>query len=117
MKLHVMQGHAGRYRIVCHGPITAGNNSAGFAWSAVHVRANAPVSVLTQGTGPGQTTSAEITAIAAGTTIEAEFYYDEDLGMTTAQRNAALDALATEVLANKNADIVQSLKWFGATRA
>lgn len=118
MRLHVLgQSEPGSYTIVVHQATPAGNNSAGFSWASVLVAAGKAQSVLTVGTGPGQTTQAEIDAIEAGTIIEGVFGFTDNPAWSPAQRNSELDAQATARLSNLVDRLASELKWYGATRS
>jgi len=116
-KLHVLRGTQSLdYTIVVHGPTPAGNNSAGVAWSACLVAAGLAQTQMTIGSGPGQISQAEADGIAAGTTMEAVFSFTDEPALTTPQRNALLDAQATQLLQGLQDRYALELKWFGAVR-
>ena len=115
-RLHVLEGAGGVYRIVVHNATPAGNNSAGVAWSAALINSGNNTTTMVTGTGPGQITSAEAGQIAAGTVIEGVFTFTDNPAWTAAQRNAALDAMATQTINETLARLADQLKWFGAVR-
>lgn len=117
-KMHVLEGTAlGSYTIVVHTTTPAGNNSAGVAWPAAIVAAGRNTSVMTIGTGAGQIAQAEHDQIVAGTVIEGVFSFVDDPSWTPTQRNAALDAMATQMTTAMLAELATRLKWIGATRS
>lgn len=117
-RLHVLEtnGVPNLYRVILHEATPAGNNSAGLSWSSVMVGAGIAKTRMTEGTGPGQITTAEKNSVEAGTTIEGEFWFQDNPSDNAAARNAALDAHATRYLAELQADIARKYKFFGATR-
>ena len=118
MRLHVLAGNTrGDYTVVLHQPTPAGNNSAGHSWASVMVASGRAQTVMTVGTGPGQTTQAEVDAILAGTVIEGVFGFTDNPAWSTAERLAELDAVATARLANLVDRLAAELKWYGATRS
>ena len=69
-KVHVLeQNGPGEYSMVLHYATPAGNNSAGISWVDCLV-AGSPTTVLPEGVGPGDITTAEKAAVEAGTVIE-----------------------------------------------
>lgn len=115
-RLHVLDGTGGVYRIVVHQATPAGNNSAGVAWPTAIINAARNATSMVTGTGAGQIASAEATQIAAGTVIEGVFTFKDNPTWTAAQRNAALDAMATQTINETLARLADELKWFGAVR-
>lgn len=115
--LHVLEntGQPNLYRIILHQATPAGNNSAGVTWVSALANFGVKTRMLI-GTGPGQITSAEAADVAAGITLEGEFFFQDNPADNAAARNAALDAHATRYLAELQAAIAVKLKWFGATR-
>ncbi len=67
------------------------------------------------GTGAGQIANTESNAIAAGTTIEASFQY-QDTATTQAERLTALDLLATQYINELVARYQAELRYFGLIR-
>ena len=117
MKVHVLSGGSGQYSVVAHQNTPAGNNSAGFSWSSVVVAAGLAQTRLTVGSGPGQTTQAEVNAVLAGTVLESEFTFTAPSNLDAGQLATLLDAQAAVVLANQLTELGDRLKWYGATRA
>lgn len=101
--LHVLeQTGPGRFRVVLHVAIPAGNNPAGFPWRtavAAHVDALKP-SVLPDGDGTAGTISAaEKAQIISGAVLEV---VREEKGQTTAS--------AANIYALRSADILADLQ-------
>lgn len=117
-RLHVLEGTGtpNTFRIVLHETTPAGNNSAGISWATALVNSGRTQTVMSEGAGAGQITTAEKAAVLAGTTLEAVFEFTVDPAWNAATRNAALDAEATKLLAETQAKLAAELKWFGAVR-
>lgn len=118
-RLHVLDGTGtpNTFRIVLHEATPGGNNSAGITWVLALVNSGRAHTVMTEGAGAGQITTAEKAAVEAGTTLEATFTFTVDPAWNATTRNAALDAEATKLLAETQAKLAAELKWFGAVRA
>jgi len=117
-KIHILRGTGdNRYQAIIHSPVPAGANTAGVAWSAALVAAGLNTSVLTVGTGPGQTTQAEMDEILAGTVMEVSAVWESNPAWSAAQRNADLDQRATQAVAEAQSNLAAQLRLYGATRA
>jgi len=120
MKIHVMTAVGpNQYRVIVHVPTPAGNNSAGFAYSACAVASGMNVTELGDGgvsPGLGQTTTTERNAIIAGTVLEGSLLFTDDPADSNAQRSAKLDQQAAQLGAGIVEDFQRRFKWFGATR-
>jgi hypothetical protein len=70
--IHILDANGdGQFRVVIHTPVPTGNNSAGLAWKAVLLASGRSGStVLTEGIGPGQISTAEKATIVAGDVME-----------------------------------------------
>ena len=106
--LHVLeQIGPGRFRVVLHVAIPAGNNPAGFSWQtavAAHVDASKP-SVLPDGDGTAGTISAaEKAQLTSGAVYE---FVREEKGQTGAGINAMFAQRSAEVLAALQARLAQ----------
>lgn len=104
------------YTVVIHATTPAGNNSAGVPWSTAIKNSGRAVSVLTVGTGAGQTNQAEMNAILGGTIIEASLTWGDNPAWTDAQRIADIDLRATQLIAETIENLKRDLKFFGYTR-
>lgn len=77
-RLHIMQVNGvNTYDVIVHSPTPAGNNDGGRAWSEVLVNSGQNVSQLPVGSGGGRISQAEANAIAAGTTFETKFSWQD----------------------------------------
>lgn len=116
-RIHVLEATGPhQYRVVVHDATPAGNNGAGVAWATALVNSGRASTVMPEGSGPGQITTAERNQVLAGTVLEAVFDFGFDPALTPAQRNAALDAEATKLIAETQAELAAKLRFFGATR-
>lgn len=117
-RIHVMEaGGINTYRIVVHAPTPAGNNLAGVSWINAIANSGSGGTSMPVGNGPGQIANAEATDVANGSVIEASFQFTDDPNWTAAERNARLDAEATKLVAETQAELQKRLKYFGAVRA
>jgi hypothetical protein len=116
-QIHVISGGTnGIYTAVVHANTPAGNNSVGTPWATAIVNsrsASASVSVLTEGTGPGQITTAELAALTNGTVIEGVFQWQDDPNWTNPQRVTDLTLRASQLMANLLSETQARLKYFG----
>ena len=111
-KMHVLAAdNKGVYNAVAHYPTPAGNNSCGISWKAAGLSSGMIGSTaLTEGTGPGQISTAEKASIVAGDVIEVSLtIVSETLASATAEVDAAI--------ANHQRFLAKSLKYFGFTVA
>jgi hypothetical protein len=116
-KIHVLEGsRLNTYRIVVHSPIPAGNNSAGVPWPICLIGSGWAHTDMIEGDGPGQITAAEKAQVEDGTVIERRFDFLIEPGWSNAERNAAIDAEATKLIAETEQYLANTLKWYGATR-
>lgn len=126
-KIHILGAtDEGQYRVVLHFNMPPGNNSAGLTWKSAYVnnwRLNhisqagailAPYSIMEEGTGPGQITTAERNQVIAGDVIEIVASIRAESGGTTA---ASLTAMADQIIAETQARLARELKYFGYTQA
>lgn len=127
-RMHILQQVSPNlYDVVVHVPTPAGNNAAGFAWSAVVAAAQssrdkdgvviAPASSMITGTGPGQIDAAEAAQIAAGTVIETRFQWGDERGWNNTQRLADLNLRAQQAVDETLAIYAERFRQFGRTVA
>ena len=116
MKIHVLTIERGRGRLVFHIPIPAAINSAGFPYrDALVASGKGGTSQLTEGTGPGQITTAELTQIQAGEVLEVphtiRVYSTSSGGL-----GAYLDSEWVRIQGITQAQLAEELEWYGLTR-
>jgi hypothetical protein len=118
-KVHALETGPNGTRTVYHVAPPAGNNSAGFSWVAAGLASgDLGHTVLTVGTGPGQTTQAEVDALLAGTIVELEDLVPaESGGTTTAQQSKTFDDGVAARRRDWLATFRAKLKWFGYAQA
>jgi hypothetical protein len=113
-KIHVLDSDGnGVYRVVLHTPVAGGNNSAGHAWTDVVVAAGLNTSILPEGTGIGEISTAELADITAGNVLEIVSSINAESGGATA---GSLTALANQIIADRTAQLAQKYKFFGYTQ-
>lgn len=70
-KFHVLETNAGEASVVLHSVMPAGNNSVGVSWKDANLNSGSQgTTVLSEGTGAGQITTAEKANIEAGDVLE-----------------------------------------------
>lgn len=100
-----------------HFPVPAGNNAAGFSWKSVFLAAGrSGTSALTEGTGPGQITTAEKATVTAGDTLELIERIEVSNSGSGAQRLAALDEIYTKRTTDQIARMQEEFRYYGLTR-
>jgi len=116
-KIHVL-GRSGpnQYRIMLHVDTPVGNNSAGIPWNTVLVNSGRAMSRMTEGTGAGQITSAELAKVLSGDVIEIAYDFGINPALTNAERNATMDFEIIKLTSETVSELQANLKWFGATR-
>ena len=116
-RLHVLKGdNNGRlFTIVQHENTPNGNNSVSVPWKDAALNSGTSgSSVMTEGTGAGQISTAELTNITAGDVYELVWQLDmTTAGTNNAQRVAALTAQADEQKTNFEGRMQASLQYFG----
>jgi hypothetical protein len=109
-KVHIgKQLSAGRFQAVIHYDVPTGNNSAGKSWQDC-IAAGNPTTVLEEGTGVGQITTAEKADVESGAVVEIVYSVLADSGGALL---ATVNALVA-VLINNDKDQKQfEFKYFG----
>lgn len=116
-RIHVLQAvGVNLYQVVVHDATPAGTNSANVSWATAIGNSGLAQTVMTEGNGAGQISTNEKNQVLGGSLIEGVFQFQDDPSMTPAQRNAALDAVANQTIAELQARYASLLKYFGATR-
>jgi len=116
--IHILERNGPkRARVALHMPVPSGNNSAGFTWKSVLLAAGrAGVSALTEGTGPGQITTAEKASVVAGDVLELILTIEVPSSGTGPQRLAALDENYTALSADYLTRLQEEFKFYGLAR-
>lgn len=119
--VHVLENAGGNnFRCLLHTAIPTGNNAVGTPWKTCFLAMflpNTPTTLLSVGNGAGQITQNEANQVASGDLMEFDFVFTDDPALSTADRNALIDAVATSVRTNKLAELQARLKYYGYTRA
>lgn len=117
-RIHVLQsGAVNVYTVVVHSATPVGNSPGGFPWTTLLVSSGEAKTVMTEGTGPGQITTAEKADVESGAVIEGVFQWEDNPLLTTGQRNAHLDLSAMQLIDEREALLTQSLRFYGYTRS
>jgi|SRR6185369_1201665 hypothetical protein len=114
--IHVLSGNGGIYRAVMHTQTPAGNNAVGVSWVNAIVNSGMNKTVMTEGAGAGQITTAEKNQILAGTVIEAVTVWQDDPTWTTQQRLDDFTLRTQQAVADRLAQLGDQLKYFGYTQ-
>lgn len=124
--VHVLENLAGgqNYSAVTHVATPTGNNAVGTPWKTCWLATFLPgtpssrlPSTGNANTQPGQISATEANQIAAGDLMEFSFIFTDDPLLTTAQRNAMIDAAALASRTAQLADLQQRFTYYGYTRA
>lgn len=117
-KIHVLESNVdGSFRVVLHTPVPAGNNSAGKSWKDSLLNSGRSGStILPEGPGPGQITTAEKADVEAGDVIEIIDTLKVDPRISGAPLVALVEQLADEAIAEYFARLARELKYFGYTQ-
>lgn len=114
LNIHVLAGNgSGMFTAVIHTPTPAGNNAAGVPWSTALVNSGMNKTIMTEGTGAGQITTAEKAQIAAGTVIEAVTQWQDDPTFTTQQRLDDFTLRTQQAVADRLDRLAKQLTYFG----
>jgi len=118
-EIHVLTGNGDSWNVVFHIPIPVLNNAVGQPYRTVLVNSGIGGStVLGEGTGPGQITTAEKASIQAGAVYEVSLSYPFESGGTTpAQLLATVRALYQREKTRLLAELQARLRYFGYTEA
>jgi len=114
-KVHVLNSDtSGNFNVVLHTAVVAGNNSAGKSWKNCMLNSGrAGTTVLLEGTGPGQITTAEKAQVTSGDVWEMQTTITVDVNLS----GQALLNLATELcdafIAEYKTRMQRELKYFG----
>jgi hypothetical protein len=116
-KTHILSKQGQSVQVVMHFPIPATMNAAGVLWRTALVNSGlGGTSVLAEGTGAGQITSAELLRVQSGELLEAQ--HTILLGSVTPGQSALdyLDAEWERVRQHRLAVLADELDYFGMIR-
>ena len=112
-KIHVLETNAGEARVVLHSAMPAGNNSVGVSWKDAALNSGQQgTTVLMEGTGAGQITTAELADVTAGDVLEVAGTIPVDSGGGTA---ASINEMADLIINSYKGTMQVVLKYFGYT--
>ena len=112
-KIHIQTAHNKIYQVVVHTSMPAGNNTHGKSWQDCWVATGRNTTVMTEGTGTGQISTAEKAAVEAGTTLEFVFSMPVESGGATV---ASLDQMVDQAVVDRKAALQAELKRYGYTQ-
>lgn len=113
--LHVLEGDGIRYRVVAHTNTPNGNNSANNSWKNCILSAGLNTTVLSEGTGVGQITTAEKNQVVAGDVLEMVFTVDIPTVGTTNNKLAAVQNAVAKMQADYLAQLQERFRFYGYT--
>ena len=111
--LHILDQDNGQFRCVAHQAVPEGSNTAGVTWKNVILGAGLNVTFMTEGTLPGQISTAEKAQVAAGDVVEAAFTIPLHSGGTS---NAQIDAYTLAEFNNWANAMKLKYAYFGKVR-
>lgn len=112
-KIHVLETIHGIANVVLHTNTPAGNNSVGIAWKEAGLNSGKlGTTMLTEGTGAGQITTAEKAQVESGDVIEIVDSIHVESGGATAD---SIDELAGPIINEYEAELQRKLNYFGYT--
>ena len=116
--IHVLnrQGQR-RWRLVFHYPVPNVNNAVGVNFRTAIVNAGLAQTVLQEGTGPGEISTAELALINNGEIFEAVHSFEVESGGTSnADLIEAIEELYSKLQLQERQRIQGILRYFGFTR-
>lgn len=118
-KIHVLKADDdGKYSVIIHVPTPTGNNSVGKSWKSAALKGgDLGKTVITVGTGPGQTTQAEFDSLISGDTMEfSGAFLIESGGGSNAEVIAALNQMVNSRIVTEQSRLQRAYKYFGHTQ-
>ncbi len=113
--LHVLEGDGIRYRVVAHVATPAGNNSANVSWKNCILASGMNTTILTEGSGAGQITTAEKNQIIAGDVIEMVFTVEVPETGTNPNKQAAVQTAVAKMQTDYLASLALRFRYYGYT--
>lgn len=113
--LHVLEGDGIRFRVVAHAAVPAGNNTAGNSWKSCLIASGMNTTILPEGAGVGQITTAEKNQIIAGDVIEMVFSVDIPTVGTNGNKLAIVQAAVAKMRADYLAALASKFSFYGYT--
>lgn len=103
--------------MVCHYATPVANNAVGISWANALVGAGMNTTVLTSGTSAWQISSADLSAIQAGTLRECIVNFSLPQVLASGNTSAALTAIYNAAVAADKTKVQNTLNYFGYTQA
>jgi hypothetical protein len=113
--LHVLEGDGIRFKVVAHTAVPAGNNTAGNSWKSCLIAAGMNTTILPEGTGVGQITTAEKNQIIAGDVIEMVFTVEVPTVGTNPNKLAAVQNAVAKMQTDYFAALSDKFRFYGYT--
>ena len=116
---HILTGRpdGNGYRVVFHVPVPDVPNRVGNSYRTCIVNSGmGGSSALTEGTGPGQISSAELAQIQSGEVYEVSEEFHTNPDEDAAQIRDRIDARHAEVVTQVQSEVVGKLSYFGFSR-
>ena len=118
--IHILAGDGRKHwRVVFHLDVPDADNDVGVNYRTALANSGlGGTSVMAEGTGPGQITTAELALVAAGQVYECvESVRSDTRGQTEASQRAALKAAYAKAETDILARLQRQLKYFGYTES
>lgn len=114
-KMHILTADTtGNYRVVIHTPTPSGNNSVGISWKIAGLNSSLiGTTIMTEGIGAGQITTAERNQIISGDILEIVTSIPAESGGTTVQ---SINQMVDQIINQTLSDLAKRLKYFGYTQ-
>ncbi len=113
--LHVLDGDGIRFRVVAHATVPPGDNTAGKSWKSCLIAAGMNTTILAEGSGVGQITTAERNQIIAGDVIEMVFTVEIPTVGTNGNKLAIVQAAIAKMQADYLAQLGNKFQFYGYT--
>jgi hypothetical protein len=114
--IHVLKGEGDNtYLAVIHIAVTSGNNLVGVPYRTAMVNAGLNTTIMPQGAGPGQITTAEFNSLLSGAIYETSFFFGNNPDWTTTERMSAFNGEVSQRTNQATAFITNALAYFGHT--
>lgn len=114
-KIHVLTSDtSGNFNVVLHTAVLAGNNSAGKSWkNCMLVAGRAGTTIMSEGTGPGQITTAEKAQVVAGDVWEIPATITVDVNLSGQALLNLANELCDAIIDDYKSRMQRELKYYG----
>ena len=115
--IHVLTGPGDNtYLAIIHVAVTTGNNLVGTPYRTAVVNAGLNTTIMVEGAGLGQITTAERNTLISGALYEVSFFFGNNPTWTTTQRQNAFNAEVSQRSSAAQVFITNALAYFGYTQ-